>query len=158
MKTRGFTIVEILISIAIIGILASIIIVSYNSAQDNASSAAVEADMSHVLQQAAKFRHDNGRYPTSDSDIRQLNLAPSKDAYYGEGFNYGICISDDNLHAVSRARNGDWYEVYVSGEPSQWTPESDYEPIPQVCTEVTGQTVIYSAWIHTESGWTDLVK
>lgn len=47
-KQAGFTIVELLIVIVVIGILAAITIVAYNSIQDRARSAQVSADMQNL--------------------------------------------------------------------------------------------------------------
>lgn len=49
MRQRGFTIVEILIVIVVIGVLAAIIIVAYNGIQDRARTAKIEADEKTLL-------------------------------------------------------------------------------------------------------------
>lgn len=46
-KNLGFTIVELLIVIVVIGILAAIVIVAYNGVQDRAKSSAMAADFSN---------------------------------------------------------------------------------------------------------------
>ena len=49
-KQRGFTIVELLIVIVIIGILAAITIVAYNGIQDRARNTKIKSDLSEIQQ------------------------------------------------------------------------------------------------------------
>lgn len=58
-KRHGFTIVEILIVVIVIGILASIVIVSYNSSIDNARQTASESEIAQMRIEAEKYKTKN---------------------------------------------------------------------------------------------------
>ena len=66
-KTRGFTIVELIIVIVVIAILATITIVAYNGVQERASEAALQSDLDSGMSHLATARFDDGRYPANIS-------------------------------------------------------------------------------------------
>lgn len=63
-KTKGFTIVELLIVIVVIGILASITIVAFNGVQNRAKSTAASSLAQNVRKAADLHFADTGTYPT----------------------------------------------------------------------------------------------
>jgi prepilin-type N-terminal cleavage/methylation domain-containing protein len=65
--TRGFTIVELLITIAIIAILASIAFFSYKTAKTGADDKAREADVTTIMNALEKYYEKNGEYPADDA-------------------------------------------------------------------------------------------
>ena len=60
---RGFTIVELLIVIVVIGILAAIVIVAYNGVQNKARTTKAQTNASAVQKVAEAYNADNGVYP-----------------------------------------------------------------------------------------------
>lgn len=60
---RGFTIVELLIVIVVIGILAAITIVAYNGIQARAKDSRTESELGAIKKALALYQIDNGTYP-----------------------------------------------------------------------------------------------
>jgi general secretion pathway protein G len=64
----GFTLVELLIVIAIIGILAAIVLVNLNSARDSSRDAKRAADIHEISTAMQIYFNENSGYPGPDSD------------------------------------------------------------------------------------------
>ena len=66
-KDRGFTIVELLVVIVVIGILAAITIVSYTGITARANTASNKQNASSVVAAAQTFYADNSAFPATSS-------------------------------------------------------------------------------------------
>lgn len=60
---KGFTIVELLIVIVVIGILAAIVIVAYNGVTNKANTTKSQTNAASVQKIAEAYNADNGKYP-----------------------------------------------------------------------------------------------
>jgi len=64
-KTKGFTLIELLVVIAIIGILATVILVSLNTARRNARDARRVSDLRQIALALEMYSSEQGGYPVS---------------------------------------------------------------------------------------------
>lgn len=80
-RFSGFTIVELLVVIVVIGILASITIVSYTGVSDRAKKAALQSDMANSTIKLKSYQVQYGSYPTS-LDSNNCPAAPYIDTNY----------------------------------------------------------------------------
>lgn len=70
---KGFTIVELLIVIVVIGILAAITVVSYNGISDRATDARIQNDIRQVYGLIEAYAAQNGSYPATSSTPGDLS-------------------------------------------------------------------------------------
>lgn len=76
----GFTIVELLIVIVVIGILAAITFVAYNGVREQAIDSVLKKDASSASSQLEAYRITTGNYPASTNDTNSgTGLAVSED-------------------------------------------------------------------------------
>ena len=77
-KQNGFTIVELLIVIVVIGILAALVITTFTGIQQKARNTERETDIKAVYGQVEAYYAQNGKYPTlanmNDSTWRAANM------------------------------------------------------------------------------------
>jgi prepilin-type N-terminal cleavage/methylation domain-containing protein len=77
-KQQGFTIVELLIVIVVIGILAALVVTTFTGIQQRARDTERETDVKAVHGQVEAYYAQNGKYPTlanlNDSSWRTTNM------------------------------------------------------------------------------------
>lgn len=66
-RSSGFTIVELLIVIVVIGILAALVVVTYNGIQQKARDTERKTDINALHGQLEAYQAQNGKYPTLDN-------------------------------------------------------------------------------------------
>jgi type II secretion system protein G len=76
-KTKGFTIVELLIVIVVIGILAAIVIVAYNGVQQRARDSRRQNDVQALTQALEIYYLTNGSYPAGSGSSAAVGLNSS---------------------------------------------------------------------------------
>ncbi|RMG13665.1 MAG: type II secretion system protein GspG [Planctomycetota bacterium] len=76
-RRAAFSLVELMVVIAIIGMLATIVTVSVIGQKDEADRTRVKADMKRISDALDLFRLNMGYYPNS---LEELNQAPSRNA------------------------------------------------------------------------------
>jgi general secretion pathway protein G len=75
----GFTLIEIMVVIAIIGILATLIVPKIMGRPDEARSMAAKHDVGTIVQALKLYRLDIGRYPTTEQGLQALVIKPTVD-------------------------------------------------------------------------------
>ena len=72
-KHKAFTLIEILVVIAIIGILASIVLVSLSRTRNKAKDGRIISDMGQIRKAAEVWQSGNNRYTGMDADGTEID-------------------------------------------------------------------------------------
>ncbi|WP_296224724.1 type II secretion system major pseudopilin GspG [Ralstonia sp. UBA689] len=73
----GFTLIEIMVVVVILGILAALVVPKIMSRPDEARIIAAKQDIASISQALKLYRLDNGRYPTTEQGIAALVTKPT---------------------------------------------------------------------------------
>ena len=73
----GFTLIELMVVILIIGLLATIVVQNLRSATDRAKRVKAQADIAQLKSGLDRFYLDAGSYPTTDQGLAALVAQPS---------------------------------------------------------------------------------
>jgi general secretion pathway protein G len=122
-RTRGFTLVEIMVVVVILGILAVLIVPRVVGRTDEARTVAAKQDVAAIMQALKLYRLDNGRYPSTEQGIAALVTKPQSDPVPANWQKY-----------LDRVPKDPWGNVYqylnpgVRGEIDVFTLGADARP------------------------------
>jgi general secretion pathway protein G len=75
-SSAGFTLVEIMVVVVILGILAVLVVPRLVGRTDEARAVAAKQDISAIMQALKLYRLDNGRYPSNEQGLQALVTRP----------------------------------------------------------------------------------
>lgn len=83
-KQLGFTIVELLIVIIVIGILAAISVVTYSHISNKARSSATKADLTNIETKLKTYHVQNDRFPASLEEMKADGFGATEKMNWGD--------------------------------------------------------------------------
>jgi general secretion pathway protein G len=75
-RARGFTLIEIMVVIVILGVLAALVVPRVLDRPDEARAVAAKSDIASIMQALKLYRLDNQRYPTTEQGLNALVAKP----------------------------------------------------------------------------------
>ena len=73
----GFTLIELMVVLVIIGVLAALIVPNVLDRADDARATAAKTDVNNLVQALKLYRLDNQRYPTAEQGLQALIAKPT---------------------------------------------------------------------------------
>ncbi len=74
---RGFTLIELMVVLAIIGVLAALIVPNVLGRADDARITAARTDVGNLMQALKLYKLDNQRFPSTEQGLNALILKPT---------------------------------------------------------------------------------
>src|SRR5437667_7041516 len=76
-RMRGFTLIEIMVVIVILGVLAALVVPRVLDRPDEARAVAARSDIATIMQALKLYRLDNQRFPTTEQGLNALVAKPT---------------------------------------------------------------------------------
>jgi general secretion pathway protein G len=76
-RQRGFTLLEVMVVVVILGILAALVVPKIISRPDEARVIAARQDIASLMQALRLYRLDNQRYPATEQGLQALATQPT---------------------------------------------------------------------------------
>jgi general secretion pathway protein G len=73
----GFTLIELMVVLVIIGVLAALIVPNVLDRAEDARATAAKTDVNNLMQALKLYKLDNQRYPTSEQGLQALVAKPA---------------------------------------------------------------------------------
>ena len=113
---RGFTLIEIMVVVVIMGILAALLVPKLMGRTDDARIIAAKQDIATVMQALKLYKLDNQRYPTTEQGLQALITKPTVGIipknYKAEGYLESKKVPQDpwggDYIFISPGSNGDY--------------------------------------------------
>jgi general secretion pathway protein G len=110
MRNKGFTLIELMVVLVILGVLAAMIAPKIMDRPDEARIIAARQDIATVIQALKMYRLDNIRYPTTEQGLQALitkpAIAPIPDNWKSGGY-------------LEKLPNDPWGHPYVYLNPGR---------------------------------------
>ncbi|HDR2785020.1 MAG: type II secretion system major pseudopilin GspG [Enterobacter sp.] len=131
---RGFTLMELMVVIVILGVLASLVVPNLMGNKDRADRQKAVSDIVALENALDMYKLDNHRYPTTDQGLDALvvapTLAPLAENYNPEGYirrlpadpwgNEYVLISPGEHGAIDISSTGPDGEIDTADDINNW--------------------------------------
>lgn len=118
-QQSGFSLMEILIALTIIGILGAVVLSNFGGEVTKARYTKIKADFQTLESALMRYYNDNGFYPTTDQGLQALvqkpDTNPEPTSYPRGGY-------------ISKLQKDPWGNDYLYLSPAEYG-EGDYEII-----------------------------
>lgn len=130
-RGSGFTLVEVMVVVIILGVLAALIVPRVVGRTDEARAVAAKQDIASLMQALKLYRLDSGRYPTTQQGLQALVEKPTTEPVPSNWKSYLDRLPKDPWgHPYQMLNPGvhgeiDVFSLGADGQPGGSGPEAD---------------------------------
>jgi general secretion pathway protein G len=125
--TRGFTLIELMIVIVIIGILAALVVPKMTDSPEQARRTKAKVEIKNIENALKLYKIDNGVYPTTEQGlealVRKPDTAPTPNKWREGGYLEGNKVPsdpwDNPYYYTSPTQDGKDYEIVSYGHDKE---------------------------------------
>ena len=139
---NGFTIVELLVVIVVIGILAAITLVSYRGLTGKASESTIQADLANTKKQFELYKVEHNVYPTGLDG----NNCPTNAAITPVDTNYCLKPGTDTAYTLNSDANSLHYTIRATKGSLLYSVSDIKAPAPTVAIDSNWTTIGSQTW------------
>lgn len=115
MKKQGFTLIEVVIVIALISIISSVLVPAYEKAGERAKNTKLQADLKVLDSAIVLYRLDKGKLPETLKDLEPDYIRGANDYRDARNSELVYSIGEDQIGYKLKGQNAKNQEVYSSG-------------------------------------------
>ncbi|HEX5278263.1 MAG TPA: type II secretion system major pseudopilin GspG [Fluviicoccus sp.] len=119
---RGFTLIEVMVVVVILGILAAVIVPNVIGKDEQARITTTKSSLASIANALEMYRLDNHKYPTTQEGLDALvNKPASAKVFPDGGYLKGLPSDawDNPFQYVSPGQAGRKYDIYSFGPDGQ---------------------------------------
>ena len=131
-RQHGFTLIEIMVVVVIIGLLAAVVTQQLMGNVDDARASKARADIRQLETALTLYRIDNARYPTTEQGLQALVTRPDPSMTRWKEGGYVTRVSKDPwgreyLYQYPGTRGGEYdlYSLGADGQPDGEKADAD---------------------------------
>ena len=130
-RAKGFSLIEVMVVVAILGVLASIILPNVIGSSEQADRQKVVSDLVALENALAQYRLDNGMYPTTEQGLEALvnepQMAPEPRNYRRGGYIQRLPLDPyDNEYLMLNPGEFNDVDIFSPGPDRQTGTDDDY--------------------------------
>lgn len=134
---RAFTLIELMVTIAIIGVLATIAVPTYSDYIDKAKAVQAVMDIKHIEQLLATYQSSNGKFPPSLNEVGVQSLLDP----WGNPYQY-LNLSDPDIKGTTGKARKDHNLVPINSDFDLYSMGKDGKSVSPLTAKASRDDIV----------------
>ncbi len=117
-RSSGFSLIEVMLVVGVIGILAALAIPRYSAAKAAAGDATAKADLRNAITALVQYQVTNGTFPATSAELEASGYRLSSRVTWDR---YGVDIKNGSETVHMHLQHADWNNKWHANYPEDGT-------------------------------------